>query len=83
MQYLEEGTDSSQDDSLKELFEYGKCDESARPGTGSKLYYINSWAMCWSVGCLDMAISSLGVLRRSKTKFTRGLLEVYMLGYGV
>ncbi len=20
---------------------------SARPGTGSKLYYINSWAMCW------------------------------------
>ncbi len=31
----------------KELFEYGKCDESARPGPGSKLYYINSWAMCW------------------------------------
>ena len=32
----------------KELFEYGRCDESAaRPGTGSKLYYINSWAMCW------------------------------------
>ena len=32
----------------KEMFEYGKCDESAaRPGTGSKLYYINSWAMCW------------------------------------
>jgi hypothetical protein len=30
-----------------------------------------------------MAISSLGVLRRSKTKFTRGLLVVYMLGYGV
>ncbi len=31
----------------KELFEYSKCDESARPGTGSKLYNINSWAMCW------------------------------------
>ncbi len=31
----------------KELFEYGKCDESARPGTCSKLYYINLWAMCW------------------------------------
>ena len=32
----------------KELFEYGECDKSAaRPGTGSKLYYINSWAMCW------------------------------------
>ena len=31
----------------KELFEYGKCDKSARPGSGSKLYYINSWAMCW------------------------------------
>jgi hypothetical protein len=28
-------------------FEYGKCDERARPGTGIKLYYINSWAMCW------------------------------------
>jgi hypothetical protein len=31
----------------KEFFEYVKCDESARPGTGSKLYYINSWAMYW------------------------------------
>ncbi len=31
----------------KDFFEYGKCDESARPGSGSKLYYINSWAMCW------------------------------------
>ena len=32
----------------KELFELGECDKSAtRPGTGSKLYYINSWAMCW------------------------------------
>ena len=35
----------------KELFEHGKCDESAsRPGTGSKLYYINSWVMCWPSG---------------------------------
>ena len=34
--------------SKKELFQYGKCDESAaRPGIGSKLYYLNSWAMCW------------------------------------
>ena len=32
----------------KELFEYGECGKSAaRPGTGSKLHYINSWAMCW------------------------------------
>jgi hypothetical protein len=31
----------------KDFFEYGKCDKSALPGTGSKLYYINSWAMCW------------------------------------
>ena len=31
----------------KDFFEYGKCDQSARPGSGSKLYYINSWAMCW------------------------------------
>jgi hypothetical protein len=31
----------------KDFFEYGRCDESARPGSGSKLYYINSWAMCW------------------------------------
>ena len=32
----------------KDLFEYGECDKSAaHPGTGSKLYYINSWAMCW------------------------------------
>ena len=25
----------------------GKCNEEGRPGTGSKLYYINSWAMLW------------------------------------
>jgi len=30
-----------------QLFKHGKCDEAGRPGTGSKLYYINSWAMCW------------------------------------
>ncbi len=33
----------------KELFENGKCDARARPGTGSKLHYINSWAMCWQL----------------------------------
>ena len=31
----------------KQLFEHGRCDDVGRPGTGSKLYYINSWAMCW------------------------------------
>ncbi len=31
-------------------------------------------------GCRDMAMSSLGALRRSRTKFTRGLLVVYMPG---
>jgi hypothetical protein len=31
----------------KDLFKYGKCDDNGSPGTGSKLYYINSWAMCW------------------------------------
>ena len=31
----------------KDLFVSGKCDDIGRPGTGSKLYYINSWAMCW------------------------------------
>ena len=30
-----------------QLFKHGRCDEAGRPGTGSKLYYINSWAMCW------------------------------------
>ena len=30
-----------------QLFKHGRCDEVGRPGTGSKLYYINSWAMCW------------------------------------
>jgi hypothetical protein len=30
-----------------------------------------------------MAISNLGVLRRSRTKFTHGLLVVYMPGLGV
>ncbi len=36
-----------------------------------------------SIGCRDMAILSLGVLRRSRTKITRGLLVGYMLGWGV
>ena len=31
----------------KELFKLGRSDEDGRPGSGSKLYYINSWAMCW------------------------------------
>ena len=31
----------------KDLFEYGKCDGNGHQGTGSKLYYINSWSMCW------------------------------------
>ncbi len=31
----------------RELFQLGKCDDDGRPGTGSKLYYISSWAMCW------------------------------------
>ncbi len=33
--------------SKQELFPKGKCDEDGRPGTGSRLYYISSWAMCW------------------------------------
>jgi hypothetical protein len=30
-----------------QLFKHGRCDEDGRPGSGSKLYFINSWAMCW------------------------------------
>ena len=33
--------------SKRQLFPLGKCDEDGRPGTGSRLYYISSWAMCW------------------------------------
>jgi len=28
-------------------FKLGKCDERGLPDTGSKLFYINSWAMIW------------------------------------
>ena len=31
----------------RDLFPLGKCDEDRRPGTGSRLFYISSWAMCW------------------------------------
>ena len=31
----------------RDLFSLGKCDEDGRPGTGSRLFYISSWAMCW------------------------------------
>jgi hypothetical protein len=33
----------------RELFPLGKCDEDGRPSTGSRLYYISSWAMCWPI----------------------------------
>ncbi len=33
--------------SKRELFPLGKCDEDGRPGTGSRLYYISLWVMCW------------------------------------
>ena len=28
-------------------FSRGQCDERGQPGSGSKLFYINSWAMIW------------------------------------
>jgi hypothetical protein len=28
-------------------FSRGECDKDGRPGTGSELFYINSWAMIW------------------------------------
>ena len=31
----------------RDLCPLGKCDEDGRSGTGSKLFYISSWAMCW------------------------------------
>ncbi len=31
----------------KDLFEYGKCDETGSPDTDSKLYYIILWVMRW------------------------------------
>ena len=31
----------------RDLFPLGKCDEDRRPGAGSRLFYIISWAMCW------------------------------------
>ena len=33
--------------SKSQLFKYGECDKDGRPGSGSKLYYINPWAMRW------------------------------------
>ena len=32
--------------SKRDLFPLGICDEDRQPGTGSKLFYISSWAMC-------------------------------------
>ena len=31
----------------QQLFKYGACVKEGRPGSSSKLYYINPWAMCW------------------------------------
>ena len=38
---------ASMRDHRRDLFKLGKCDENGRPGSGSELFYINSWAMCW------------------------------------
>ena len=38
---------ASMRDRQHDLFKLGKCDENGQPGSGSGLYYINSWAMCW------------------------------------
>ena len=32
--------------SKRDLYPLGKFDEDQRPGTGSRLFYISSWAMC-------------------------------------
>ena len=34
-------------DRKQQRFKHGECDKDGRPGSGSKLYYINLWAMCW------------------------------------
>jgi hypothetical protein len=31
----------------RELLPLGKCDDDGRQDTGSRLYYISLWAMCW------------------------------------
>ena len=28
-------------------FEHGICDRDGKPGSGSRLFFINSWAMLW------------------------------------
>jgi hypothetical protein len=33
--------------SKRDLFPLRKCNEDLQPGTGSRLFYISSWAMCW------------------------------------
>ena len=32
--------------SKSQRLQYGQCNADGRPGSGSKLYYINAWAMC-------------------------------------
>ena len=32
---------------LLNAFKYEECNKDERQGSGSKLYYINLWAMCW------------------------------------
>ncbi len=33
--------------SKRDLFPLGRCYEDRQPGTGSRLFYISSFAMCW------------------------------------
>jgi hypothetical protein len=45
--YGEHGTIPYDWRNLVRYYPRGECDGQNRPGSGSKLYYINSWAMLW------------------------------------
>ena len=45
--YGEHGTIPYDWRNLARYYPRGECDGQNRPGSGSKLYYINSWAMLW------------------------------------
>ena len=45
--YSEHGTIPYDWRNLARYYPQGECDGQNRPGSGSKLYYINSWAMLW------------------------------------
>ncbi len=65
----------------RELFPLGKCDEDGWQGTGSRLYYISSWAMCWPTDHPKRPVSRVCTKSAKSASGTLGAYFVLSMWY--